>query len=58
MLNVKVISKSKSKLYNYNKVLKFTNINYKLTFLSLNLLQQAIKFNFVLILISSCGSTG
>ena len=31
----KVTPKSESKLYNYNKILKYININYKLLFLSL-----------------------
>ena len=35
LLKVKVTPKSKSKLYNYNKILRCTNINSKLQFLSL-----------------------
>jgi len=31
LLKVKVAHKPKSKLYNYNKVLKCTNINFKIT---------------------------
>ena len=35
LFKVKVTPKSESKLYNYNKKLKCTNINCKLLFLSL-----------------------
>ena len=33
LLKVKVTSKSESKLYNYNKILKYTNVKFKLLFL-------------------------